>query len=161
MVSQRWRKHDVIREISYSWLLNSQYLPTFHFAEHLNLNSLDSYISILVIATYSKHVRGMTNIKRGGLAFPCRVPVYMWLFMVWLCRHYHPFAASTLHLHKLIVWGPIVTESKFPPFVGCCRFPVLQIRVVSCPGSPISMQWSLSIKRTMLMVPLCWTFELE
>jgi len=36
--------------------------------------------------------------------------------------------------------GQIVGESNVPPFVGCCRFPVLQIRVVSCPGSPISMQ---------------------
>jgi len=112
----------------------------FHFAEHLNLNSLDSYISILVIETYSKDVRGMTNIKRGSLAFPCRVPVYMWLYMVWLCRHHDPFAASILHLHKLIAWGQIVAESKFPPFVACCRFPVLQIRVVSCPGSPVNMQ---------------------
>jgi len=36
--------------------------------------------------------------------------------------------------------GQIISESKFPPFIGCCRFLVLQIRVVSCPCSPISMQ---------------------
>jgi len=36
--------------------------------------------------------------------------------------------------------GQIVAESKFPPFVGCCRFHVLQIRVVSCSRSHISMQ---------------------
>jgi len=36
--------------------------------------------------------------------------------------------------------GQIVSESKFPPFVSCCRFLVLQIRVLSCPGYPISRQ---------------------
>jgi len=30
----------------------------------------------------------MANIQKGGLALPCRVPVYMWLYMVWLCRHH-------------------------------------------------------------------------
>ena len=25
----------------------------------------------------------MANVDRGGLAFPCRVPVYMLLYMVW------------------------------------------------------------------------------
>jgi len=36
----------------------------------------------------------MANIERGGLAFPCRVPVYMWLYMVWRCRHHDPFAVN-------------------------------------------------------------------
>jgi len=45
-----------------------------------------------------------------------------------------------LYLHKLIAWAQIVAESKFPPFVSCCPFPVLQIRVVSSPCSPLSMQ---------------------
>jgi len=83
---------------------------------------------------------GIRPPEGGGLAYPCRVPIYMWLYMVWLCRHHDPFAASTLYLHKLIAWGQIVAESKFPPFVGWCRFPVLQIRVVSSPCSPLSMQ---------------------
>ena len=82
----------------------------------------------------------MANMERGGLAFPCQVPVYMWLHMVWLCRHHDRLAASTVHLHKLIAWVRSSQNTGFPPFVGCCRFPVLQIRVVSCPGSPISMQ---------------------
>jgi len=78
--------------------------------------------------------------EEGGLAYPCRVPIYMWLYMVWLSRHNDPYAASTLHLHKLIAWAQIVAESKFPPFVSCCPFPVLQISVVSSPCSPLSMQ---------------------
>ena len=32
---------------------------------------------------------------------------------------------------------------KVPPFVSCCPFPVLQIRVISSPCSPLSMQLEL------------------
>jgi len=46
---------------------------------------------------------------------------------------------------------------NFYALVGCCRFPVLQIRVVSCPASPISIQLEPieSTKRTVLMDSLC------
>jgi len=44
MVSQRWRKGDVIREISYSWLLNPHSITTdarFHFIRPMAHNSPD------------------------------------------------------------------------------------------------------------------------
>ena len=96
----------------------------------------------------------MANIERGGLAFPCRMPVYtgMWLYMVWLCRHHDRFAASTVHIYKLIAWAQFVAESKFPPFVACCPFPVLQICVVSCTGSPVICE-----NNGDGMVPHSWT----
>ena len=81
----------------------------------------------------------MANICRGGLAFPCRMPVYMWLHMVWLYRH-HDRSRVNFASPQVDRVGQIISESKFPPFIGCCRFLVLQIRVVSCPCSPISMQ---------------------
>jgi len=77
--------------------------------------------------------KGVVLLTHAGCPYICG-------YMAWLCRHHDPFAASTLYLHKLIAWGQIVAESKFPPFVSCCPFPVLQIRVVSSPSSPVSMQ---------------------
>ena len=29
---------------------------------------------------------GIRPPEGGGLAYPCRVPIYMWLYMTWLCR---------------------------------------------------------------------------
>jgi len=40
MVSQRWRKGDVIREISYSWLLNEQLITTGQVATGLLLDRM-------------------------------------------------------------------------------------------------------------------------
>jgi len=85
---------------------------------------------------------GIRPPEGGGVSYPCRVPKYMSHVVIYglAMPAPRPFRGVNLYLHKLIAWAQIVAESKFPPFVSCCRFPVLQIRVVSSPCSPLSMQ---------------------
>jgi len=54
---------------------------------------------------------GIRPPEGGGLAYPCRVPIYMWLYMmVWLCRHHDPCSVAvppTLHVIFILTATPL------------------------------------------------------
>ena len=88
----------------------------------------------------------MANIERGGLAFPCRVPVYMWLYMVWLCRHHD---RSRRQLCIFTSWSRELSSSQNQNFhhsslavpFPCCKFASYPARVRPLYARTMAMAW--------------------